>query len=125
MTEASDAWLDVWASGGMHVPDGAAAAANETDKQARYPPAGGRKVIALSVETLGRLGGSEEELLPFLAQTATLRASSRGHDVVAGSFSRRWRAVLDGCSQQEVAAALRSTTHGLAGSRTEGGDVER
>ena len=62
-TEQSDAWLDVWAFGGLHVPElildmtvrhpvvaryqpgasqrtGVAAAAGETDKQARYPPEG-------------------------------------------------------------------------------------
>jgi len=137
-TEASDAWLDIWAFGGLHVPEpildmtvrhpvvaryqpaasqraGAAAAIAEDDKQSRYPPAGGRKVIAFAVETWGRLGESAEELLPLLAEAATLRARRRGQDATAGSFLRRWRAMLDGCLQQGVAAALLSATHGLAG----------
>ena len=137
-TEASDAWLDIWAFGGLHLPElildmtvrhpfvaryqpaasqraGSAAAIAEDDKQSRYPPAGGRKVIAFAVETWGRLGESAEELLPLLAEAATLRARRRGQDATAGSFLRRWRAMLDGCLQRGVAAALLSATHGLAG----------
>ena len=94
---------------------GAAAAIAEADKQQRYPPAEGRKVIAFAVETWGRLGEAAEELLPLLAEAATLRARRRGQDATAGSFLRRWRAMLDGCLQRGVAAALLSATHGLAG----------
>ena len=94
---------------------GAAAAIAEDDKQSRYPPAGGRKVIAFAVETWGRLGESAEELLPLLAEAATLRARRQGQDATAGSFLRRWRAMLHGCLQRGVAAALLSATHGLAG----------
>ena len=137
-TAAGDAWLDVWAFGGLHVPElvlditvrhpvvgryqpgasqrpGAAAAIAEEDKQTRYPPNGGRKVTAFSVETWGRLGESAEELLRLLAEKATLRARRRGQVVVAGSFLRRWRAMLDGCLQRGVAAALLSAKHGLPG----------
>ena len=71
-TEAGDAWLDIWAFGGLQVPElildmtvrhpvvaryqpgasqraGVAAAIAEDDKQARYPPAQGKKVTAFSV----------------------------------------------------------------------------
>ena len=138
-TPRADAWLDIWAFGGLQAPElildmtlrypvvaryqpgapqraGDAAAIAEDDKQARYPPAQGRKYPpAFSVETWGRLGESAEELLPLLAESASLRARRRGQDATAGSFLRRWRAMLDGCLQRGVAAALLSATHGLAG----------
>ena len=78
-TEESDAWLDAYAFGGLHVPElildmtvrhpvvaryqqgssqraGVVAAAGDTDKRARYPLAAGAEVLAFAVETLGLLG---------------------------------------------------------------------
>ena len=75
--EKSDAWLDIWAFGGMHLPEliidvtirhpmvtryqpraasiaGAPAAMAEEDKQKRYPST--RTVTAFAIETWARLG---------------------------------------------------------------------
>ena len=137
-TADSDAWWDIWAFGGMHLPElivdvtvrhpvvarcqprasrqaGVAAAAAEEDKQQRYPPAGGRSVTAFSVETWGRLGLSAEELLATLAAEATRHARRRGHAATASSFLRRWRASLDASLQRGVAAALLAARCGLPG----------
>lgn len=124
-TEASDAWLDIWVFGGLHVPElildmtvchpvvaryqprvsqraGTAAA---IAKQGRCAQAQGRKNIVFAMETRGRLGEAAEELLPALAEAATLRARRRGQDATAGSFLRRWRPMCDGILQRGVAAA--------------------
>ena len=137
-TEAADAWLDIWAFGGMHLPEliidvtvrhpvvaryqpnassqpGAAAAEAEADKQARYPPAGGRSVSAFAVETWGRLGQTAEELLTTLAAEATRHARRRGHVVTTGAFMRKWRASLDASLQRGIAAALLSARCGMPG----------
>ena len=94
---------------------GAAAAVAETDKQTRYPPAEGRRITAFAVETWGRLGESAEELLPRLAEVATLRARRQGQVATAGVFLRRWRATLDACLQRGVAASLLAARDGLPG----------
>ena len=137
-TESSDAWLDIWAFGGMHLPElivdvtlrhpmvaryqprasrtaGYAAAEAADDKQKRYPPAQGRTVTAFALETWGRLGDSAEELLATLAAEATRHARRHGHAVTASSFMRRWRATLDACLQRGVAAALLAARCGLPG----------
>ena len=137
-TQESDAWLDVWAFGGMHLPEliidvtirypmvqryqpsashqpGAAAAAAEKDKQQRYPPAHGRAVTPFAMETWGRLGQDAEELLQNMAAEATRYARRHGHTVTAGAFLKRWRATLDACLQRSVAAALLAARCGLAG----------
>ena len=85
-TADSDAWLDIWAFGGLHIPQlivdvmvrhpvvaryqlggseraGVADAVAEADKQSQYPPTAGRKVTALAVETGDRLGDSAGDLL--------------------------------------------------------------
>ena len=85
-TAASDAYLDVWAFGRVHVDDllvdvtirhpmtdrcqpaasqtaGRAAEIGESDKQERYPPRGGRSVATLAFESWGRVGAEGEELL--------------------------------------------------------------
>ena len=79
------------------------------------PPAAGRKVSSFFLETWWRLVESAEELLRFLAVKATLRARRLCQDAVAGSFLRRWRAMLDGFPQRGVASALLSAKHGLLG----------
>jgi len=137
-TESHDAWLDVWAFGGLHLPEliidvtirhpmvqryqpsasrqaGVAAAAAEKDKQQRYPPAAGRTVTAFAMETWGRLGLSGEELLQALAAEAARHARRHGQTATAGAFIRRWRATLDASLQRGVAAALTSSRCGLPG----------
>ena len=93
-----EAWLDVWAGGLPELSDvlldvtirhprasrymptaatqaGSTAAHAEGEKQARYPPASGRSVVALAHETWGRLGASAEA---FLVRCATM-AARRDH----------------------------------------------
>ena len=90
----SEAWLDIWAFGGMHLLElivdvtirhptvsryqpkssreaAAAATMAEKDKQQRYPPAQGRVVTPFAMETWGRLGNDAEEMLTTLAAEAT------------------------------------------------------
>jgi len=133
-----DAYLDVWAFGGVHVEDllidvtirhpasaryqpraaqqsGWAAECAERDKEERYPAAGGRSVWTFALETWGRLGTAGEELLQFIAAEAVRHARRRGHVVTAGSFLRQWRATVDASLQKGVAAALISARCGLPG----------
>ena len=137
-TADSEAWLDIWAFGGMHLPElivdvtirhptvsryqpkssreaAAAATMAEKDKQQRYPPTQGRVVTPFAMETWGRLGNDAEEMLTTLAAEATRHARRHGHVVTAGSFMRRWRASLDASLQRGVAAALLAARYGLPG----------
>ena len=94
---------------------GVAATMAEAEEQTRYPPAAGRKVTAFAVQTWGRLGDFAEQLLPRLAEVATLKARRQGQVTTAGAFLRRWRATLDACLQRGVAASLLAARHGLPG----------
>ena len=133
-----EAWLDVWAYGTPELPDllldlsvrnpgadryrvaageypGAAAAAGELEKDARYPPAGGRRVWPVIYETRGRAGLRAEELLQQLAAVARRRAHRRGRAV--GQELQRWRARLDGSLQRGIAAQLVASRLGMPGRR--------
>jgi hypothetical protein len=117
-TLQSEAWLDIWAFGGLHIEDllvdvtvrhpmasayqpaaasldGSAASSAEGQKLERYPASGGRAITPFAIETWGRLGASAEHLLQTLASEAIRHARRRGHDATAGSFLRKWRATLD------------------------------
>ena len=137
-TPAADAWLDVWAFGGMTVQDvlidvtirhpmatayqplashedGAAASKAETDKLDRYPARGGRSVTPFAVETWGRLGETAEHALEEFAAEATRHKRLRGFDANAASFLRRWRACLDAVLCKGVARSLAAARYGLPG----------
>ena len=137
-TPRSEAWLDIWAFGGLHIEDllidvtvrhpmasayqpaaasraGAAAAAAEEMKLDRYPGNGGRCATPFAVETWGRLGLSAEQLMESLASEATRHSRRRGHDATAGGFLRKWRATLDVVLNKELASALVASRYGLPG----------
>ena len=88
---------------------------NNVKEGQRYPPAQGRGVWTLAMETWGHLGNEAEETLTTLAAEATRHARRHGHVVTAGSFIRRWRASLDASLQRGVAAALLAARCGLPG----------
>ena len=133
-----DAYLDVWAFGWVHIEDllidvtirhpmstryqpraaqqsGWATECAMRDKEERYPAAGGRSVRTFALETWGRSGTSDEELLQFIATEAVRHARRRGHTLTAGSFLRQWRATIGASLQKGVAAALMSARCGLPG----------
>ena len=137
-TPAADAWLDVWAFGGMTIQDvlidvtirhpmatayqpsasqedGAAARNAEAAKVERYPTSGGRSVTPFAVETWGRLGETAEHALEEFAAEATRHKRLRGFDASAASFLRRWRACLDAVLSKGIARSLNAARHGLPG----------
>lgn len=137
-TPVSEAWLDIWAFGKNQLQDllvdvtirhpassayrsqaadevGFAAKRAEEQKVERYPTKDGRSVVPFAVETWGRIGEQGEQLLQTLAAEATRHSRSRGHQVTAGAFLRRWRAGLDAVLQRGVAMCLDSARHGLPG----------
>ena len=138
LTGVAEAWLDVWGYGLVELPDallditvrhprasrympaaarvhGHAAEDAEDEKAAKYPPRGGRSVIAVAHETWGRLGSSAEQLLATCAAIAARREHRRGR--TAGNCLRRWRAQLDAELHRSVAAQLAAARHGLPGRR--------
>ena len=131
-----EAWLDVWASGLLEVPDallditvrhpraeryqpGAseaeafAASKAEQEKDTRYPSRCGRSVWPVAHETWGRLGPQAESLLQTCAAAAARRAYRRGR--LPGACLRRWRAKLDATLHRSVAAQLAAAWYGLPG----------
>ena len=128
--------LDVWGFGARWVPDlladitvrhpaaeryrqkaeeqqGAAAQMAEEDKQARYPPAAGRRVRTIAFETWGRLGEEGEAVLTSLAAAASERDRWSGR--TGRGRLTQWRARLDAVLQAGVARALESSRLGLPG----------
>ena len=72
--------------------DGHANDLAEKEKQLRYPPTGGKKVIAGAVETWGRCGPELLALLTSLASFAQARDISRG--LPPQRYMRKWRLYL-------------------------------
>jgi len=69
--------------------DGVANTRADTEKQARYPPSGGKRVITAALETWGRSGKELRDLLIMLSAHARARDSSRGLPVQR--YLRKWR----------------------------------
>ncbi|CAK0833281.1 unnamed protein product, partial [Prorocentrum cordatum] len=133
-TSRAEVWLDVWAYGVAELPDclvdvtvrhpmsvayqpgaarepGSAARAAESEKDDRYPPAGGRAVWPAAHETFGCLGARAEALLEHCAAAHARRAHRRGR--LPGNALRRWRAQLDAALMQGVAAQLLAARCGV------------
>jgi len=72
--------------------DGYANSIAETEKQVRYPPTGGRRVIAGAVETWGRCGPELLSLLFSLAGFAQARDLARG--LPPQRYLKKWRLYL-------------------------------
>ena len=81
------------------------------DKASRYPPAGGRSVVASCFESWGRLSEEAEELLCQLSAMVARRDQRHGRDS-RGHLSR-WRARLDAVTCTAAAAMIKAATVGL------------
>ena len=80
--------------------DGIANDMANLDKQARYPPQGGRAVVTASTETWGRLGTQLQTWLSTLASAARERDRARG--LSASRYLPRWRLLLTSAVQKAV-----------------------
>jgi len=72
--------------------DGVANKRADTEKQARYPPSGGKQVITAAIETWGRCGKELRDLLVMISAHARARDSSRG--LPPQRYLRKWRLKL-------------------------------
>ena len=136
MSATQDAILDISAYGLAELPDllayvtvrhpaselympasaaltGYAAQRGEHDKAVRYPPCGGRTVVALAHESFGRLGTQAEEMLALCTAIATRRAHRLG--VPPRRVVRDWRARLDATLARGLAAQLHQAHQGTPG----------
>ena len=84
--------------------DGSCLLAAVRDKQARYPPRGGLRVLTAAVETLGRTGEEFNELLRALAALACDHSQRRGLPAV--DWLRKWQTELSCGVARAVAHAL-------------------
>ena len=84
--------------------DGSCLLAAVRDKQARYPPRGGLRVLTAAVETLGRTGEEFNELLRTLAALACDHSQRRGLPAV--DWLRKWQTELSCGVARAVAHAL-------------------
>ena len=137
-TRQREAWLDVWAFGGLRVRDllvdvtvrhpvadryqpaaareaGATAADAAKEKLEKYPARAGRTVTPFALETWGRMDRTAEDLLQTLAAAATQQARWHGQAATASATLRRWRASIDACLQRGVARERIAARCGLAG----------
>ena len=139
MCTSVDAVLDIWAFGITELPDlladvtvrhpttdlfmptaseitGYAAGRGEAAKASRYPPAGGRVVLALAHETYGRLGPAAEDLLLRCVAVAARKAhrEGRGPD---RNLLKTWRARLDASLVRGLATQLHQAHAGTPGER--------
>ena len=81
-----------------------AATMAEAEKQQRYPPAAGRRVTTLAVETWGRMGAVAEQVLQQLAAAARRRDQQR--DRLAVNRIPKWRALIDATNQRSIARRI-------------------
>ena len=89
---------------GSAAVDGACLIAAAKDKQARYPPKGGLRVLTAGIETFGRTSSDFDELLRALAAAADAHAASRGMPAV--SWLRKWQTELSCGLARAVANSL-------------------
>ena len=110
-TQQREAWLDVWAFGGLRVRDllvdvtirhpmadryqpaasreaGATAAEAAKEKREKYPARGGRQVTPFALEAWGRLDSTAEDLLQTLAAAATQHARWHGQAATPSAILR-------------------------------------
>ena len=84
--------------------DGVANTRADAEKQARYPPSGGKRVITAAIETWGRCGKELRDLLVMLSAHARARDSSRG--LPQQRYLRKWRLKLTTALNRAVSRAF-------------------
>ena len=94
--------------------DGVALQRAAAEKQSRYPATNQGRVIALGVETWGRISEDSEHILAICAACAIRHDHRRGRHASSARL-RRWRAALDGALQGSIAAQLAHAAAGVHG----------
>ena len=84
--------------------DGVANKCADIEKQARYPPCGGKQVLTAATETWGRCGKELRDLLVVISAHARARDSSRG--LPPQRYLRKWRLKLSTGLNRALSRAL-------------------